>query len=71
MEDNKTQNETPGLSKQSKETNDINDSQEKQRKDTNPLNITDDILPTVSSNFNFNSYLTIYINISFINLVFN
>ena len=48
MEDNKTQNETPGLSKQSKETNDINDSQEKQRKDTNPLNITDDILPTVS-----------------------
>lgn len=50
MEDNQSQKETPTLSKKSIATNDINDSQENQIKDTNPLNITNDILPTVSLN---------------------
>jgi len=51
MEDNKTQHETPGLSIKSKETNNINDSQENPNKDTNPLNITSDLLPPVRKKF--------------------
>ena len=62
MEDNKTQYETPGLSKKSKETNDNNDSQENQPKDTNPLNITNDSFPAVSSNLIYFK-ITIYIYI--------
>jgi hypothetical protein len=51
MEDIKTQHETPGLSTKSKETNNINDSQENPNKDTNPLNITSDLLPPVRKKF--------------------
>ena len=46
MEENNSQTETPDLSKKSKES-DINDSQEPQNKESNPLNITNDLIPTV------------------------
>ena len=57
MEDIKTQHETPGLSIKSKETNNINDSQENPNKDTNPLNITSDLLPPVRQNIYINPHL--------------
>ena len=57
MEDIKTQHETPGLSIKSKETNNINDSQENPNKDTNPLNITSDLLPPVRQNIYINPQL--------------
>ena len=48
MEENQSQIEIPELSKKYKEIIDINDSQEHQNKETNPLNITNDLIPTVS-----------------------
>ena len=68
MEDIKTQHETPGLSTKSKETNNINDSQENPNKDTNPLNITSDLLPPVRQNIYINPQLITIITY-FINIV--
>ena len=48
MEEINSQAETPDLSKKSKEIIDVNDSQEHQNKESNPLNITNDLIPTVS-----------------------
>lgn len=61
MEDNKSQNATPTLSVKSKEINDINISQNDNQKDISPLNTTNDIIPTVRTNFYINSNLTILI----------
>ena len=63
MEDTKSQNDTQSISKKSKETNNINDSQENPIKDTNPLNITDDSLPIVRLILFITSKLTLFIKL--------
>ena len=59
MDDNKSHNATPSLSRKSKETNDINISQSNHHKDTSPLNTTNDLIQTVRTNLYINSNLTI------------